>query len=101
MVYVRIILVDSDTLIFSISNIVLSVCCVIFNMLTVLNLVIFLFTIVISYFTFILLITYIQLNIVLMSFSCPLVFPPHVLPLHISLWTLPQPYIFYTFPTSH
>ena len=74
MVYVQIILVDSDTLIFSISNIVLSVCCVFYNMLTVLNLDIFLFTIVISYFTFILLFTFKRQNIVFMSFSCPLVF---------------------------
>ena len=74
MVYDRIILVDSDTLIFSIRNIVLYVCCVIYNMLTVLNLDIFLFTIVISYFTFILLFTFKRQKIVLMSFSCPLIF---------------------------
>ena len=49
---------DSDTLIFSISNIVLSVCCVVYNILTVLNLDIFLFTIVISYFTLTLLFTF-------------------------------------------
>ena len=74
MVYDLIILVDSDTLIFSIRNIVLYVCCGIYNMLTVLNLGLFLFTIVISYFTFILLFTFKRQKIVLMSFSCPLVF---------------------------
>ena len=62
------------TLIFYIRNIVLYVCCVIYNMLTVLNLDIFLFTIVISYFTVILLFTFKRQKIVLMSFSCPLVF---------------------------
>ena len=71
MVYDRIILVDSDTLIFSIRNIV---CCVFYNMLTVLNLDIFLFTIVISYFTFMSLFTFKRQKIVLTSFSCPLVF---------------------------
>ena len=74
MVYVRIIVVQSDTLNFFISNIVLSVCCVVYNMLTVLNLDIFLFTIVISYFTLTLLFTFKRQNIVLMSFSCPLIF---------------------------
>ena len=73
-----IVLLDSDSLTFSISNTILFVCCVIFNMSTLLIIHICLQSFVISYFLFIILLSFRQQKIVLMflsyasvsSFSC-------------------------------
>ena len=78
MVSTRIVLLDSDSLIFSISNTILAVCCVIFNMSILLIIHICLQSFVISYFLFIILLSFRQQKIVLMflsyasvsSFSC-------------------------------
>ena len=74
------------------------VCCVIYNMLTVLNLDIFLFTIVIGYFTFILLFTCKRQKIVLMSFSGPLIFSSSRASFVYLALDTSTPYIVYTFP---
>ena len=69
MVSTRIVLLDSDSLIFFISNTILSVCCVIFNMSTLLIIHICLHSFMISYFLFMILLSFREQKIVLMFLS--------------------------------